>query len=63
MWQLLVVCLQNTQQTVSLVDIEVLMKNLMIGGPTGLLTGLLLHRLGVSVSILGKNICICLSKF
>jgi 2-polyprenyl-6-methoxyphenol hydroxylase-like FAD-dependent oxidoreductase len=29
---------------------------LVIGGPTGLLTGLLLHRLGVSVSILGTAI-------
>lgn len=60
MWLLLVVCLQNTQLTVSLVDIEVLMRSLAIGGPTGLLTGLLLHRLGVSVSILGRNICMML---
>lgn len=28
-------------------------EELVIGGPTGLLTGLLLHRLGVCVSILG----------
>ncbi|KAH6609979.1 FAD monooxygenase [Trichoderma cornu-damae] len=41
---------------IALADIEILTRHLaIIGGPTGLLTGLLLHRLGVSVSILGTN--------